>query len=184
MSSRGLAVVALALVLAVPAVRVAGGASAKGATASGKATMQSKPSAADTVGHVVYTDQEWKKRLTPEQYKVLRQQGTETAFTGQYWNEHAAGTYVCAACGLTLFDSRTKFESGTGWPSFFEPIAASHVKIVRDTSYGMVRDEVECARCGGHLGHVFDDGPQPTGQRYCMNSVSLKFEKSTKTAAR
>jgi len=184
MSSRGLAVVALALVLAVPAVRVAGGASANGAPAPGKATMQNKASASDTVGHVVYTDPEWKKRLTPEQYSVLRQKGTETAFTGQYWNDHTAGTYVCAACGLTLFDSRTKFESGTGWPSFWEPIAASHVKIVRDNSYGMVREEVECARCGGHLGHVFDDGPAPTGQRYCMNSVSLRLEKSTKTAAR
>jgi len=184
MNNKGLVAVALAAGLVVSAGWVAVGGAAKGAPASGRSTMQAKGSA-DTVGHVTYTDQEWKQKLTPEQYRVLRQKGTETAFTGVYWNEHAAGTYVCAACGLTLFDSKTKFESGTGWPSFYEPIAASHVKINRDTSYGMIRDEVVCARCGGHLGHVFDDGPAPTGQRFCMNSVSLKFEKSaTKTAAR
>jgi len=181
MNTRGLTVLALVVVLAIPAGRATGGGAAKGASASGRNSMQSK---SDSVGHVAHTDQEWKQRLTADQYRVLRQKGTEPAFTGAYWNDHTTGTYVCSACGLTLFDSHTKFDSGTGWPSFWQPIAPSHVKIVRDASYGMVREEVECARCGGHLGHVFDDGPAPTGQRYCMNSVSLKLEKSPATATR
>jgi peptide-methionine (R)-S-oxide reductase len=129
----------------------------------------------DEVGSVVKTDAEWQKVLTPEQYRVLRKKGTEIAFTGKYWNNHAKGIYRCAACGLDLFSSETKFESGTGWPSFWEPIAKSHVREATDASFGMQRDEVQCARCGGHLGHVFDDGPKPTGLRYCMNSVSLEF---------
>ena len=124
------------------------------------------------------TDTEWKSTLTPLQYDVLRKKGTERAFTGEYWDHHEKGTYQCAGCGQPLFTSDTKFESGTGWPSFYQPIKEDAVAILKDVSFGMVREEVNCSRCGGHLGHVFDDGPQPTGLRYCMNSVSLKFEKT------
>jgi peptide-methionine (R)-S-oxide reductase len=129
----------------------------------------------DKVDKITKPDEEWKKLLTPEQYRVLRKEGTEIAFTGKYWNNHAAGTYLCAACGLELFSSDTKFDSGTGWPSFWAPIAKNHVKEVVDRSLGMERIEVECARCGGHLGHIFDDGPPPTGKRHCINGLSLSF---------
>jgi peptide-methionine (R)-S-oxide reductase len=124
---------------------------------------------------IVKTDSEWKKSLTPEQYGVLRQQGTERAFSGKYWDNHAKGTYVCAACGLELFSSETKFESGTGWPSFYQPIHPENIGTTEDNSFLMRRVEVHCPRCGGHLGHVFEDGPKPTGLRYCINSVSLSF---------
>ncbi len=133
--------------------------------------------AAQEVGHVVKSDAEWKKTLTPDQYRVLRKKGTERAFTGAYWNQHEPGVYRCAGCGLTLFSSKTKYESGTGWPSFWAPIDPTHVKVAKDESYGMERDEVVCARCEGHLGHVFEDGPPPSHQRFCMNSAALKFEK-------
>jgi peptide-methionine (R)-S-oxide reductase len=125
---------------------------------------------------VVRSEEEWKKLLTPEQYAVLRRKGTERAFTGEYTDKTDAGAYSCAACGAELFSSRNKFHSGCGWPSFYTSLAADRVKLLTDTSHGMTRTEVICARCGSHLGHVFDDAPdQPTGQRYCINSVSLKF---------
>ena len=127
---------------------------------------------------VVKTPEEWRKQLGDAAYNVLREKGTERSFSGKYWDNHEKGTYYCAACHLPLFKSETKFESGTGWPSFYAPIAAKYVNDHRDESYGMVRNEVVCARCDGHLGHVFEDGPKPTGLRYCMNSVSLVFEKN------
>lgn len=123
------------------------------------------------------TNEEWKKELTAEEYRVLREKGTERAFTGEYWDNHERGVYYCRACHQKLFTSNTKFDSGTGWPSFYEPVSKSAVTNILDRSHGMVRQEVVCSNCGGHLGHAFPDGPRPTGLRYCMNSISLSFEK-------
>ena len=118
-------------------------------------------------------DEAWRSELTPEQYQVLREAGTERAFTGEYWDCHDDGMYRCTGCGAELFDAATKFESGTGWPSFTKPVVAEAVELRRDFSHGMLRTEVVCRKCGGHLGHVFDDGPGPEGQRFCINSLSL-----------
>jgi peptide-methionine (R)-S-oxide reductase len=126
------------------------------------------------------TDEQWKAELTPQQYEVARRKGTERAFSGEYWNHKEEGIYRCVCCGAELFSSETKYDSGTGWPSFYAPLQSENVEVEVDRSHGMVRSEVLCHQCGAHLGHVFDDGPQPTGERYCMNSVSLRFEKGSK----
>jgi peptide-methionine (R)-S-oxide reductase len=134
------------------------------------------PKQNQTANRVEKSDSEWREQLTPEQYDVLRRKGTERAFTGQYWHEKRDGTYRCAGCGAELFSSDTKFDSGTGWPSFTEPADRANVELLDDFSYGMHRIEVNCATCGGHLGHVFPDGPGQTGERYCINSCSLELD--------
>ncbi len=148
---------------------------ARSESASKGAPMTASASPAASHDRVVKTAEEWKKILTSEQFYVTRKKGTERAFTGPNWDNHAKGTYVCVCCDLPLFDSETKFDSGTGWPSFWQPIAKDAVKTEVDRSFFSVRTEVLCRRCDAHVGHVFDDGPKPTGLRYCMNGTALKF---------
>jgi peptide-methionine (R)-S-oxide reductase len=162
---------------------VVGTAIARASVSAGQVTIvrfsdSGKKEGSAKVDKVVLSDEEWKKKLSPEEFDVARKAGTEQAFTGRYWNNHEKGIYRCVCCANALFSSDTKFESGTGWPSFWAPLDRKNVEQNTDRSLGMVRNEVKCTQCDAHLGHLFDDGPQPTGLRYCMNSVSMKFIKA------
>ena len=167
----------LALLAASPVLAACDGAMGQDGPWPGPATpVSQRTSTVPPVGdHLVLSDDEWRRRLTREQYGILRTQRTEPSFSCELWREHRAGRFYCGGCGAPLFSSAHKFESGTGWASFFQPIEAGRVSEHRDTAHGMVRTEVRCARCDGHLGHVFDDGPAPTGLRYCINGSILEF---------
>lgn len=148
---------------------------ASGCSQAGEAKQQPKKEGTMTTEHSFKSEAEWRQALTPEEYHIMREKGTERAFTGAYYNTHDPGKYLCKGCGQELFSSETKYDSGSGWPSFYKPAAEGAVTTHEDRTHGMVRTEITCARCGSHLGHVFDDGPRPTGLRYCTNSASLKF---------
>jgi peptide-methionine (R)-S-oxide reductase len=166
------------LALTLPLLAGAGGLAAIASSGAEKSPAQKGSAMPDTAAagdRVVKTEAEWKKLLTPEQFHVTRKKGTERAFTGPNWDNHAKGTYTCVCCDLALFSSDTKFDSGTGWPSFWQPIAPNAVKTEEDRGFFSVRTEVMCRRCDAHIGHVFDDGPKPTGLRYCMNGTAMKF---------
>lgn len=160
----------------IPLLLLAAGCSGGGAPHAESPLPAAAAADAPVVEKLTRSEQEWEALLTPKQFQVLRESGTERAFTGAYWDEHRDGTYLCAGCGLPLFSSEAKYESGTGWPSYWKPISPANVAEREDRSLFSVRTEIRCARCDGHLGHLFDDGPTPTGLRYCMNSAALRFE--------